>query len=87
MSEDPNLVKINPSEDSDMTMIYTLIYVSLSGFLVSMVYFVINFVYEKIKRMLICSITIQSSDNIYKMVLDFLIQKGYVKNSMSQMKA
>ena len=67
-------------------MIYTLMYVSFSGFVMSMIYFVFNFAYETVRRQLTCSITLSSSDAIYKMVINFLTQKGFLKGSMTQMK-
>lgn len=65
---------------------YTLFYVSFSGFIMSMIYFVFNYVYNSIRRKLTCSITITSGDDIYKMMIDFLSSKGYLQNSMTQMK-
>lgn len=64
-------------------MAQTLIFVSLSGFAMSIVYYVFNIVYEYIRRQLVCSITINSSDGIYKMVVNFLSQKGMLQGSMT----
>jgi hypothetical protein len=62
---------------------YTLFYVSFSGFIMSMVYFVFNYVYTAIRRRMTCSVTVASSEDLYKMVLDFLGSKGYLHNSMT----
>ncbi len=35
---------------------------------------------------MISSVTLNSSDEVYKIVLKFLTEKGYLKGSMSQMK-
>ena len=51
-----------------------------------MVYYVYNVVYEYIRRRLVCSITINGSDDIYKMVIKFLTEKGFLQGSMTQMK-
>jgi mitochondrial chaperone BCS1 len=51
-----------------------------------MFYYVISFIYNEMRRRITCSITIQSSDDVYKMVLNYLTQKGYLKGSMTQMK-
>lgn len=67
-------------------MAQTLIFVSLSGFAMSMVYYVFNLIYEQVRRRIVCSITINSSDDVYKMVIGFLTQKGYLQGSMTQVK-
>ena len=64
----------------------TLFYVSFSGFIMSIVYFCFNFVYTSIRKKMTCSITISGTDDVYKMVLDLLNSKGYLSNSMTQMK-
>ena len=71
----PGHSDIASKEEEDMTMVmYTFLYVTFSGFIMSTLYMIINFVYLWIRRRLVCSITIQSSDAVYKIVLDFLSQ-------------
>jgi hypothetical protein len=57
-----------------------------SGFVMSMVYFIFNFLKEMILRKMTCKITLHSSDDIYKIVLDFLNQSGFLKESLTQLK-
>ncbi len=64
-------------------LIYTLTYVSFSGFIMSMIYFVFNYIYTEIRKRLTCSITINSSDNVYRLVLDYLKEKNYLQGSMT----
>ena len=42
--------------------------------------------YDYISRRFVSSITIQSSDDMYEIVLNFLRDKDYLKGSMSNMK-
>ena len=79
-------VQQQQAEQQFWQMIYTLFYVSFSGFIMSMIYFVFNYVYTSIRRKMTCSITISSSDDVYRMVLDFLASKGFLAGSMTQMK-
>ena len=71
------------AEQQFYQLIYTLFYVSFSGAIMSVVYFVFNYIYTAIRRRMVCSVQISSSDDIYKMVLDFLTQKGFLKGSMT----
>lgn len=66
---------------------YPLITMSVGGFLLSMIYMVANFIYTKIRQMLMCSVTIHSNDPLYNTALEFLTEKGFLQGSMSQMKA
>jgi hypothetical protein len=74
------------AEKEAWAMISTLITVSLSGMLMSGFYFIFNYLYYKIRGRLMCSLSISSSDEIYKMTLDFLTAKGYLKGSLTQLK-
>jgi len=49
-------------------------------------YYVITFIYNEGRKRITCSLTIQSSDDVYKMTLNYLTQKGHLKGSMTQMK-
>jgi hypothetical protein len=71
---------------SILLALYPLIQVTLTGFLMSAVYFIYNWIVTKLRRNFLCSITVQSSDDIYKMLLLFLTQNGYLKGSMTNMK-
>jgi len=64
-------------------MMQTLIFMTFSGFLMSIVYYVFNFIYDYIKRRIVSSITLESSDDVYKIVLNFLTHKNYLKGSMT----
>ncbi|CDW85975.1 mitochondrial chaperone bcs1 [Stylonychia lemnae] len=80
---------LSPQEKQDeqfMQMTYTLIYMSFSGFVMSIIYMAFNYVYEQIRRKLTCSITISSNDDIYKIILDYLSSKGLLSSSMTQLK-
>ena len=46
-------------------------------------YYIISVLYNEGRRRITCSITIQSSDDVYKMTLNYLTQKGYLKGSMT----
>lgn len=52
----------------------------------SLVYYVFNLIYDYIRRSVVCSITVNSSDDVYKIVIHFLTAKGYLQGSMTQMK-
>ena len=60
---------------------------TVSGFIMSGVYFVYYAVYNFFLKRLTCSITINSGDEIFKIVRGFLIQKDYLKGIMTDMKA
>lgn len=71
---------------AEQQMVSTMLFVTLSGFAMSMVYYLFNLAYDQVRRRLVCSITINSSDDIYKMVISYLTQKGFLQGSMTQMK-
>ena len=54
--------------------------------LLGALYFILNFIYQEIRKHLTCSISMESSDKIFRKTLKFLTEKGYLKHSMSQMK-
>ena len=70
-----DLVSIKAPEQAvtvDSQMIQTMMFVTLSGFVMSMIYYVCNFVYDNIRRRLVCSITINGTDDIFKMLINYL---------------
>ena len=70
--------------DSELAVIlYPLLYVTFSGMVMSVVFMFLNYIYQEIKKRLVCSVKIISTEPSYKIVLDFLIKKGFLKNSMS----
>lgn len=72
--------------DQIVNTIYTLIQVSFGSFIMSMIYFSANYIYNYIRRSLTCQITISGSEAIYKIVLDYLIFKGLLNFSMTHSK-
>ena len=46
-------------------------------------YYIANLIRQEIKKRLTCSIRIESSDEVYRKVLKFLTEMGYLQHSMS----
>lgn len=55
----------------------------LIGSIVSALYFLLNFLKNKIEEKYTASITINNSDLLYKMVLDYLIDHKYLNQGMN----
>jgi hypothetical protein len=51
-----------------------------------MIYFSANYIYSYIRRRLTCQVTMAGSEAIYKIVLDYLIFKGFLNFSMTHSK-
>lgn len=73
-------------DDQVMQMVYTMMYVSFTGFVMSTLYFIFNYVYTEIMRKTTCRITIHGNDAAYRLVIDFLKDKGFLQASMNQLK-
>ena len=76
----PNADRTIPaSADEEVwKLMMSLLYMSVVGGITSFVLYMLNLAYAKIRMQLTCSITLQSSDDIYKMVLDFLTMNNYL---------
>lgn len=57
----------------------------LIGSIVSALYFLLNFAKEKIEEKYTSSITIDNSDLLYKMVLDYLLDNKYLNQGMNNL--
>ena len=60
-----------------------MLMISLSTASVSAVVYVIYELYGRLRKNLTCSVTIQNNDDMYRIVLDYLTQKGFLKSSMT----
>jgi len=57
--------------------------VGLGGLITSAFYYAINMIQEYITRKMICSVVIENLDPVYKWLLQFLTEKGYLADQMS----
>ena len=60
--------------------------ISLTTGLLSVAYFVLNELFNYLRKGLTSSITISSGNDIYHIVLEYLTLKGFLQQSMTQMK-
>ena len=61
-------------------LMYTL---GLGGLITSTIYYVYGLIWEYIERRLTTSVSVDSSDAIYKWLLQYLIDKNYLAKSMT----
>lgn len=81
-----NLSAAEQAENEYITLLYNFLLMTSIGFATSLIYMLFAFVKEWVMRRLTCRIKLHSSDDIYKIVLDFLNQSGYLKESLTQLK-
>jgi chaperone BCS1 len=55
----------------------------LGGFVTSLVYYAYGLIYEYVERSLITSVAIDNTDPTYKWLLQFLTEKGFLADQMS----
>ena len=54
--------------------------------IIGVIYYLVNFITQEIRKRLTCSISMESGDQVQRKVLKFLTENGYLKFSMSNMK-
>lgn len=55
----------------------------LGGLITSVFYYVMSMLQEYITRRMICSVVVENLDPVYKWLLQFLTEKGYLADHMS----
>ena len=64
-------------------MIDLFVALGLGGLISSTIYFLYGLIYEYIERKMITSVAIDNYDPVYKWLLQFLTEKGYLADHMS----
>jgi BCS1 N terminal len=72
-------------EDRMLDYLAPVLTTLIIGSIVSGVYFILNFLKNKIEEKFTASITIDNSDMLYKMVLDYLIDHKYLNQGMNNL--
>eukprot|EP00347_Sterkiella_histriomuscorum_P005490 403356416 len=65
---------------------YSMLFLTLSGFVLSWLYQAVDYAYQSIRKKLVCSITLASKDELFKIVRSYLTHAGYLKGSMTELK-
>ena len=73
MTDDPQLI----------SFLLPIITTLLIGSVISGVYYLVDIVKDRLKSTLTSSITLESSDNLFQWVFDYLIMKGLITNSLN----
>ena len=64
-------------------MINLFMTLGLGGMITSAIYFIYGLAYEYVQRAMITSVTVENLDPVYKWLLQFLTEKGYLADKMS----
>ncbi len=83
MAEPLNLTRIDtpPSEEEDPTaMIMTMLYMTMSGFVMSAIYLIVNYMQDQFWRRFTSSISFSNNDDLFKQVLKFLRENKYLES-------
>jgi predicted helicase len=67
-------------------MTYTMLFMTISGFILNWLYRAFDYTYSEIRKKLVCSITLQSKDDLFKIVRSYLTHAGYLQGSMTDLK-
>jgi hypothetical protein len=63
-----------------LTLLYTL---GFGGLITSSIYYLYSIVYEWVERVFTTSVTVESSDPVYKWVLQYLLEKDYLAKNLT----
>lgn len=74
-------------EPDPFAAIMPFIYVSLSGSITALFYFFMSWAKERFMRMFTSTLQLKNSDNLYNLVLKFLVDGNYLEHQMTHMSA